>query len=246
MLLAIDIGNTNIDFALFNEKGKIIKRYAKPTSFANAALVIAKIEERTDIEKVILASVVPVMQKRIEKMLRNTFRPIRVSVVGKNVKAPLKSEYKKTEIGQDRLITAFAAQAIYGKPVLIIDFGTAVTFDAISKKGSYLGGLILPGIKMSLDSLSERTALLPKTYLKKTSTFIGKNTEASIRNGMIYGYASICEGLVKRFQKKLGKSLKVVATGGDAALISKYSPSLRTLEPDLALKGLYLIARYSS
>ncbi|MBL7158496.1 MAG: type III pantothenate kinase [Candidatus Omnitrophica bacterium] len=242
MLLAIDIGNTNIDFALFNKKGKIVKRYTKPTGFANAASTIATIRKRTDIEKVILASVVPVMQKRIEKMLRNTFRPIRVSLVGKNINVPLKSEYKKREIGQDRLITAFAAQAIYGKPVLIVDFGTAVTLDAISKKGSYLGGLILPGIKMSLETLSERTALLPKTYLKKTNTFIGKNTESSIRNGMIYGYASLCEGLVKRFKKKLGKDMKVVATGGDATLISKYSPSLRILEPDLALKGLYLLS----
>ena len=163
-------------------------------------------------------------------------------VVGENIKVPLTCEYNKRQIGQDRLVTAFAASVLYGLPIVIVDFGTAVTFDVVSRKKSYLGGLIVPGIKMSLESLFERTALLPKTYLKKTVSFIGKNTQSSISSGMTYGYAALCEGMIKIFRKKISKNIKVIATGGDATLISRFSPSIKNVDINLSLKGLYLVS----
>jgi len=229
MLLAVDIGNTNVNFGLINKKGAI-------TRFAGSGL------KDKEIDEIIIVSVVPRMLKRIRHDLRRQFKGAKISVVGRDVKVPLKCAYNKRQIGQDRLITAFAAALLYGLPVLTIDFGTAVTFDVVSRKMVYLGGLILPGVKMSLESLSERTAMLPKTYLKKTRSFIGKNTASSIRSGMIYGYGALCEGLVKLFRKKLGKNMKIVATGGDAPLLTKHAPSVKNIDLDLSLKGLYLLS----
>lgn len=216
MKLLIDIGNTNINRALTGKKGRV--------------------------DKVVMVSVVPKRLKKLKRILKRKYKNAKIFVVGENIKVPLKCRYNKRQIGQDRLVTAFAASILYGLPVLIIDFGTAVTFDAVSEKGAYLGGLIVPGIKMSLESLHRRTAMLPKTHLRKTRSFIGKDTESSIRSGMIYGYASMCDGLTALFRKKLGKKLKIVATGGDAALITRYTRSVKKVDPHLSLKGLDFLA----
>ena len=234
MLLAVDIGNTNINLALIDRKGRIKNKFKIPTHKFNLRTTLKGI--RRKIDKIIVVSVVP-------KVLKKVKREVRTLIVGDNIKVPLKSVYNKKEIGQDRLVTAFAAKSLYDLPILIIDFGTAVTFDVVSKKGAYLGGLILPGIKMSLTSLSERTAMLPETYLKKTRSIIGKDTRSSIRGGMIYGYAAMCEGLIGLFRKKLGRDLKVVATGGDAPIISRYTSSIRKVDLNLSLKGLYLLSK---
>ncbi|MGB2706429.1 MAG: type III pantothenate kinase [Candidatus Omnitrophota bacterium] len=230
MLLAVDIGNTNINYALIDKKGKI--RRPRRSDLRGQ-----------EIDEIIIVSVAPKTLRKVKRDLRRRFNKVRISVVGRDVKVPLKCVYNKRQIGQDRLITASAAASLYGLPILIIDFGTAVTFDVVSGKRVYLGGLILPGVKMSLESLSERTAMLPKTYLKKTRSFIGKDTSSSIRSGMLYGYGALCEGLIKLFRKRVGKSVKVVATGGDAPLIAKYAPSMKNVDLDLSLKGLYLLSR---
>lgn len=241
MTLGIDIGNTNIYCALAGKNGKIARVYKTPTKKANINTLLEKISKKK-IDKIMVVSVVPEALTKVKNALRKKIKGVRICVVGENVKVPLPCEYNKRQIGQDRLITAFAAQKLYGKPVLIIDFGTAVTFDAVSEKGAYIGGLILPGVKMSLESLSERTAMLPRAYLKKTRSFIGKNTIESIRNGMIYGYSAFCDGLINMFRRKIAKNIRVVATGGDAALISKYTPSMKKVDPHLSLKGLYLLS----
>jgi len=236
MLLAVDIGNTNINFALIDARGRIKRRYSTPTAKPRFLPLKA--------DKIIIVSVVPKALLKVKNALKKKFPRAGVLVAGRNAKVPLKCAYNKRQVGQDRLVTAFAAGALYGLPILIVDFGTAVTFDAVSKGGVYLGGLILPGIKMSLESLSERTAMLPRTYLKKTRSFIiGKDTVSSIRGGMAYGYGALCEGLINLFRKKLGRGMKIVATGGDAALISRYAPSMKKIDPDLSLKGLYLLSR---
>ncbi|UCD55252.1 MAG: type III pantothenate kinase [Candidatus Omnitrophota bacterium] len=244
MLLAIDIGNTNITFALINKQGKITRKYSIPT--AQSRRLTYEIGLRSCrgrvIDKIFIVSVVPKALKEVKRGLKRKFKNTGIFVVGKDVKVPLKSLYNKREIGQDRLVTAFAARSLYGLPVLIIDFGTAVTFDVVSKKGVYLGGLILPGIKMSLESLSEKTAMLPKIYLKKTHLFIGKDTTSSIRSGISYGYSAICEGLIDLFRKRIDKNIKVIATGGDAPLISRYTPSMKRIDLDISLKGLYLLS----
>jgi len=164
----------------------------------------------------------------------------KICIIGKDITVPIKSLYRKKDIGQDRLITAYAAKLIYGKPVLIIDFGTAVTFDMVSVNNVYMGGLILPGIKMSLRSLHRDTALLPEISLRQAKGFIANNTADSIRNGIIYGYASICEGLINRFKKRY-KKLKIITTGGNVDLIALHTPSIKTIDKNLSLKGLEMI-----
>ena len=126
----------------------------------------------------------------------------------------------------------------------MIDFGTAATFDIVSKKGDYLGGLIMPGIGISLSSLYEKTALLPKVDLKDAPHIIGRDTVNSIRGGILFGFGATCDGLVVKYKKLFGKSLKVIATGGNACLIRKYSDSIHVLDEDITLKGLYLIASH--
>jgi len=240
MLLAIDIGNTNINIALIGKKGKVIRKFSTPTERPKLKTIVTL---RSRVDKIIVVSVVPKALKKLKPYLKRAFQSIPIYTVGKDIKVPLRSEYNKKEIGQDRLITGFAARSLYGAPILIVDFGTAVTFDLVDKKDVYRGGLILPGIKMSLKSLSERTSMLPEVHLKKTNSFIGKDTKSSIRNGMIYGYSSICEGLIVLFRKKIHKNLKVIATGGDAILISSYAPSIKKIDLDLPFKGLYMLSK---
>ena len=191
-------------------------------------------------DKVIIDSVSPKKLKMVLGSLWKTHYRGEVYIVGKDIKVPLKSVYNPREIGQDRLVTAYAASRVYGKPALTIDFGTALTFDVVSKKNVYLGGLILPGIKMSLESLHKKTALLPEIALREARGFIGRNTKISITNGIIYGYVSLCEGLIRKFRRRF-KDLKVVATGGNAKLISKYTPLIKNVDEDLSLKGLAML-----
>ena len=124
-----------------------------------------------------------------------------------------------------------------------MDFGTAVTFDVITKANEYLGGVIFPGIRLSLENLSLKAALLPKIELKAPAALIGTNTAASMQSGIINGYASLCEGIVNRLKSKYGNELCVVATGGDAALLAKHCPSINKVDPDLTLTGLLITYR---
>lgn len=233
LLACIDVGNTNVKAGLFDGP-RILKK------FVFTADLIKKYAPR--IKKVIIVSVSPRRLKDVLEALKKASKScIPIYIVGKDVKVPLESLYNPREIGQDRLVTAYAAVKSHSSPVLIIDFGTAVTFDIVSDRNVYLGGLILPGIKMTIESLHNKTALLPEIELKKAKGFIGRATEDSIRNGIIYGYASMCDGLIAKFKKRF-KRLNIVATGGDARLISGYmSSSMRVIDEDLSLKGLSLL-----
>ncbi|NQT22778.1 MAG: type III pantothenate kinase [Candidatus Omnitrophica bacterium] len=237
MLLAIDIGNTNINAAFFKGK-KLVKRMTFG-GFPQAEGMILKreISRINKADSIIIVSVSPKRLNTVLGTLRKTNKGIPIYIVGKHLKVPIKSLYNPKEIGQDRLVSAYAASRLYGTPVLIVDFGTAVTFDVVSKNLVYLGGLILPGVKTSLESIHKKTALLPEVELRRARGFIGTNTKDSIRNGMVYGYSLLCEGLIRKFKNKF-KNLKVVATGGDAKLISRYSPSIRKVDADLSLKGI--------
>ncbi|MGD2278768.1 MAG: type III pantothenate kinase [Candidatus Omnitrophota bacterium] len=242
--LLIDIGNTNTSLAVVREK-RIAKRYFIRTSreqISSKALKRLLGRNLDRIDKVVVVSVVPeflrIMKKAIKKILPKT----RVFIVGKNVRAPIKNKYRKPkEVGQDRLVAAFAARKLFGSPVVSVDFGTAVTLDFVNKKGEYEGGLIFPGLRLALASLEEEAALLPKVDIKPTKGLIGRTTKGSMNNGILYGYASMCDGLIDRLKKKYGKSLKVVATGGDAKLVSKYSRNIKNINPDLVFTGLQLL-----
>lgn len=241
-LLVIDIGNTNITAGLFKD-GRLIRKTKIP------ARVYSKYEcgfkslckDGGCACDVIVSSVEPLVLARVVACL-NKIGKCRIKILGRDKTVPIKNLYKnKREVGQDRLVNAFAARELYGSPTVIIDFGTAITFDIVSRKGEYLGGLILPGIEMSLASLYEKTALLPKVELKPASLIIGKDTVNSIRGGILFGLGAMCNGLIARYRKILGPGTKVIATGGNAKLIKRYANSIQIIDEDLTLKGLSII-----
>jgi type III pantothenate kinase len=145
------------------------------------------------------------------------------------------------EVGPDRVVDAVAAQNLYGKPVIIIDFGTATTFDVVSKEGDYLGGAIAPGIVIATEALYTRTAALPRIGLSHPKQVIGKNTISAMQSGIIFGYIELIEGMIRRIEQELGSKAKVIATGGQAYLLAEEIPAIELVNPDLTLIGLRLI-----
>ena len=248
-LLAIDIGNTNITAGIF--KGtKLLGKTKVPTSSYSSyirrfkALIKGSGLEANRMNEAIVSSVVPLALARLVVELRRMSGTIKITIIGRDLKVPIRNMYRaKNEVGQDRLVNAFAAKVLYGTPVVIIDFGTAITFDIISKRGDYMGGLILPGIELSLSSLYRNTALLPKVELERTSSIIGKDTVSSMRGGILFGFGAMCDGLVAQYKKILGRSIKVIATGGNAPLIKSYAKFIQIIDEDLTLKGLQLISK---
>jgi type III pantothenate kinase len=247
-MLAVDIGNTNITVGIFRG-GKLFKKTKMPTDaynmheecigefFRNCRI------DCHDVESVVMSSVVPLALARMVVCMNRRLK-VKISILGKDVAAPIKNLYKnKKEVGQDRLVNAYAAKVLYGTPAVIIDFGTAITFDIVSKKGEYLGGLILPGIEMGLASLYDKTALLPKVELKPATSIIGRDTVSSMRGGILFGFGAMCDGLVSQYKNMLGNNIRVIATGGNAKLIKKYSKSIQIVDEDLTLKGLHLISK---
>ena len=242
--LLIDIGNTNTKVALATDK-KIVKRYFIHTSKKDISRKAMKRligKSRLRVKKAIIVSVVPSFLKEMKSTVKAVLPKAHVMVVGKNIKVPIKNRYKKPrQVGQDRLVTAFAAARLFGAPILSIDFGSAVTFDYVNRKGEYEGGLIFPGLRIALSSLVESAALLPRVDIKLTRGLLGRDTRSSVNNGMLYGYAATCDGLIEKFRKKYHPSLEAVATGGDAALVAKYSRHMGPVCSDLILSGLQLL-----
>lgn len=245
-LLAIDIGNTNTTIGIF-KGARLLGKVKIPTnSYSLYIKRIKKLIKSTDlgvdkINETVISSVVPLALARLVVELHR-MRIFNITIFGKNKAVPIRNLYKvKKEVGQDRLVNAYAAKVLYGSPAVIVDFGTAITFDIISKKGDYLGGLILPGIELSLSSLYRNTALLPKVELKTATSIIGKDTVNSMRGGILFGFGAMCDGLVAKYRKILGKSTKVIATGGNAKLIKRYAKSIQKVDEDLTIKGLQLI-----
>ena len=173
------------------------------------------------------------------------FFSLKPVIVGKDVIAPIKNLYKNPEeVGQDRLVNAVAGRALYKNGLIIIDFGTAVTFDLITKSGEYAGGIITPGMEISIENLALRAALLPKIKLQAPASLVGKDTVTSMRSGIFYGYGALCDGLVGKLRERYGKNLKVIATGGHARLVKRFAKCIDVVDEDLTLKGLEIIYRY--
>jgi len=246
MQLLIDIGNTNTSIALSNG-GKIKKRYFIYTAkkaVEPGALKRLFGRDLVRIEKIIIVSVVPKFHSIVKKSLKTILPGAVILTVGKNVKVPMKVKVKTPkEVGQDRLVASYAASEVYGAPLIVVDFGTAVTFDLVNKKREYEGGLIYPGIRLAMEALSRNAALLPKIDLKSSRSLIGKDTVSSMNNGILYGYASMCDGIIELIRKKRGKRIKIVTTGGNAGLIARFSKHLENIRPDLVFEGLSFLAR---
>jgi len=239
MLLAIDIGNTNISFGVFRGN-KIIKRFDIPTKDYNLQKLrrnLAKIHA----DDTIICSVVPNAAKIVKKDLQKLLGK-QPYIIGKDIEVAIKNLYRNPkQVGQDRLVNAYAGIKFYGYPLITIDFGTAITFDVVSKNKEYLGGMILPGLGISLDALRQRTALLPKIKLEKPKEFIGRDTKNSILSGLIYGFAVLADGLTRKIKNGIVKEAKVIGTGGDINLMARFCKQIDKIDADLTLKGLNLI-----
>jgi type III pantothenate kinase len=247
MLLAIDIGNTNISFGIFSatkrggEKNyKIIKTFDIPSkqySFNKFCKEIGSLK----IADVLICSVVPKLTKAVSKDLWRISGK-RPYIIGKDMPVPIQNCYRNpSQVGQDRLVNAYAGLIFYGAPLIVIDSGTAITFDVISKRKAYLGGLILPGLEISLAALNEKTALLPQIKLGYPKELIGGDTISSILSGVVIGTGALIDALAIRIKRKIGKNARVIGTGGSIGLIKRYSRLKIKIDRNLTLKGLNFI-----
>jgi type III pantothenate kinase len=209
MILAIDIGNSTIGFG-FVKKGRV-ERVVKIENEPGSELVRAKLANflesaagRYEIRRIIICSVVPDTTKRLKKVLKKHF-DASIQIIGRHIKVPVINKYRSPrQVGKDRLLCAFAAKELYGAPAVVIDLGTAITFDGVSAKGEYLGGAIIPGLRLSAEALFEKTALLPRVKIEEPANVIGRSTEESIQSGIFHGYGALCDGMVDRLGEEMG------------------------------------------
>ncbi len=252
MLLAIDSGNTNIVFAVF-DGDKVRGEWRASTDSERTAdelgvwlMQLLAIEglKRTDIDACIVASVVPAMVFGLKTLCRRYFACEPVVVGDDGVELGLEVLLDRPEeVGADRLVNAVAAHKFYKGPLIVIDFGTATTFDVIDAAGNYCGGAIAPGINLSLEALHMAAAKLPRVAIGKPRQVIGKATVPAMQSGIFWGYIGLIEGLVKRIEDEFGSRMLVVATGGLAPLFAESTPVIQQLDPDLTLRGLLEIHR---
>ncbi len=249
MLLAVDIGNTSITFGVF--EGEQLRATWRMATGVNqmtdeyAVLLINLLHHRgidtSDIKEIVLCSVVPPLTTTFTDLSQRYFHTTPL-VVGAGVKTGVRIRMDNPrEVGADRIADAAAAHHLYGGPVIIIDLGTATVFGIVSKEGDYIGGIIATGIATAAEALFARTAQLPRVELSHPKRVIGTNTVTAIQSGIVYGYASLVEGMLARIQQELGEKAKVVATGGYAELIARETAVIDEVNPDLTLVGLRLI-----
>jgi len=239
MLLAIDIGNTNTTFGVFKGR-KIIKRFNIPTHNFNSKTLKRNLG-LLYLDDAVICSVVPKVTLGLVKALKKFLsKPPRI--IGKEIAVPIKNLYRKPrQVGQDRLVNAYAAITLYSVPSVIVDFGTAITIDVVSKNEEYLGGLILPGLRISLETLHQKTALLPKIKLNEPKEFIARDTSNSMLSGIVHGFACMTDELVRKLKVRMGWNTVVIGTGGDIDLIGKFCTQLDKIDRDLTLEGLNLV-----
>lgn len=253
MILVFDVGNTNIVLGVYREKNLLNSwRLAtdKSKSSDEYGLMIHQLFslnnlKLSDVKAVIISSVVPPIMHTLENVSKK-YCGLEPLVVGPGIKTGINIKYDNPkEVGADRIVNAVAAYEIYGGPLIVVDFGTATTFCAISKKGEYLGGSITPGIKISSDALFQMAAKLPRIELVKPEGVICKNTVNSMQSGIIFGYVGLVDYIVKRMKKELAQNgnenPKVIATGGLSKLIFSESETIDELNPLLTLEGLRII-----
>ena len=249
MLLAIDIGNTNIAFGIFDrEKMRATWNVAtdiNKTADEYAVLLLSLLPSQdvaiSDIDQAAICSVVPPLEPVFEELSQRYFG-VSPFIIGPGVKTGVRiCTDNPREVGADRVANVAAAHRLYGGPVIVIDFGTATTVDAISEEGDFLGAAIAPGIRIAAEALFERASKLPRIELVAPEHAIGRNTVTAMQSGLIFGYVGLIESLVHRIQQELGGKARVIATGGLASVIAKETDIVDTVNPHLTLEGLRLI-----
>lgn len=249
MLLTIDIGNTNLTLGLYegSELGAhwrlATDHNRMPDEYGLQFLGLLQNAGKTlkDIKGISLASVVPPLTGRVVQACREYLKQEPL-VVDTGVKTGIKIRYEDPKaVGADRICDAVAVMKFYGGPACVVDFGTATTFNAITKDGEYLGGAITAGINLAAEALYTRAAKLPRIDLQVPPSVIGRNTTHAMQSGLLFGYVSMVEGMVARFRAELGDDMKVVATGGLAEVVAKETKVINIISPWLTLEGLRLI-----
>jgi type III pantothenate kinase len=253
VLLAIDVGNTNVTLGLFDYEGEAgalsqhwrITTRREQTSDEVTIILRALFEqagrEVAEISDGILSSVVPPLLPIWERVCQKLFErePL---VVGPGIRTGMPVRYENPrEVGADRIVNSVAAYEMYGGPVIAVDFGTATTFDCVSAAGEYLGGAIFPGIQIAMDALFQRTALLHRVELARPKSAIGKTTTGALQSGLLFGYAGMVDAMVARIREELGREAKVIATGGLASRVASETTSIERVEPHLTLEGLRIL-----
>jgi type III pantothenate kinase len=265
MLLVIDVGNTNTVLGVF---ARVAKAHAgeDTTTPARYERLVAQwrvstiwnhtVDEYgvlfrslfamdnldvTGIQGIIISSVVPPLDSTLRQVCERYFK-LKPLFVEPGVKTGMPVHYENpAEVGADRIVNGVAAFEKYGGPCVVVDFGTATTFDCISAKGEYLGGVICPGIGISADALFQRTARLPRVDIRKPARVIGSTTVGSLQSGLYYGYLGLVDGILEELLREMGKSTKVIATGGLGSMLGTSSKYIKTIDDHLTLEGLRII-----
>jgi type III pantothenate kinase len=248
MLLAIDVGNTNIHFGVYRGETLVDnwriatdrQRTGDELGLLIGSLLATSGMSFADISGVAISSVVPPLAPALRYFVRRYVK-IEAGIVGENLRPDIPVRYTPREsVGADRLVDAIAVLRHFGTPAVVVDFGTATTFNAISREGEYLGGAIAPGVGTSMEALFRTAAHLPRIEIARPPSVIGGNTVHSMQSGAYYGFLAQLEGMVRRFRQELGDDTKVIATGGLATLIAPDTDCIDHVEPFLTLEGLRL------
>lgn len=249
MLLAIDVGNTNILVGVF-DGDRLITDFRLHTDERatgdELGLLITDLLERRDVDTgaidgVAVANVVPSLGRALDDMSQRCFDRLPL-VVGPGVRTGISIRYEDPRlVGADRIANAVAGRHLYGSPCILLDFGTATTFDAVSAAGDYLGGAMAPGILISLEALVSHASKLSRVELAAPASMIGRSPAASMQAGFVYGYVGLVQGIVGRMRAEIGATARVIATGGLADLFAPLIPEIEVVDPHLTLTGLRLI-----
>jgi type III pantothenate kinase len=244
MLLAVDVGNTQTVFGLFAGERLVEQRRVGTESERTGdelAVLLRALFDLDGLEGICLASTVPALVRSYEDFAERWART-RLLVVGPGTRTGIPVRYDDPrEVGPDRIVNAVAAKERYGAPCIVVDFGTSTNFDVVSPEGEYVGGVLAPGVEISMDALFARAARLFRVDFSAPPTVIGKTTGAALQSGLVYGFAGQVDAIVARIRTELGEDAPAVATGGLSDLIAPHSSTIENVDPDLTLEGLRLV-----
>jgi len=244
MLLAVDVGNTQTALCLYRD-GEIVDHWRLATERSSTAdelgVLLSGLLDFDGVDGICLSSTVPVLVREFEELAAK-WAHAPLLVVGPGVKTGIPLRYDDPrELGPDRIANSIAAKERYGAPVIVVDFGTSTNFDVVSAAGEYVGGVLAPGIEISMDALFARAARLVKIDYSAPASVIGKTTVSALQSGLVYGFAGQVDGIVGRIRGELGVDAPAIATGGLADLVAPHSESIERVDPFLTLEGLRLV-----
>lgn len=244
MLLAVDVGNTQTVFGLF-EGSELTAHWRIATEAHRTGdelgALIGRFLDLEQVDGIALSSTVPQLVREYESFAER-YAHVEILVLGPGIRTGIRIRYDDPrEVGPDRIANAVAATDRYGPPCIVVDFGTSTNFDVVSADGDYVGGVLAPGIEVSMDALFARAARLVKVDFVEPQTVIGKSTSSALQSGLVYGFAGQADGIVQRIRDELGADAPAIATGGLAELIAPHATTIRTVDPWLTLEGLRLV-----